>query len=261
MNDLTALHKVVFLDTNTLHYIGVYLNWAKVGARYPQDVEKDVAIKNIEELAEADLTQTLKRGMQTLSVLSINDVQVQYAPLSELELLTARTKGMAIVSAAQEGLPDRIWSRFREEEIRDRARSNDLAGIKERIDGLTGMFESSGIAVRASDKERAGDVLELAKHIGGLIYMDLVDSIIYASAIVARSDYLFTADQYLRDTINRIHNPHGEADYGQIRQKLRQFVSAMTLQGIGGVDLPSAHTVTPQGEVRPNLPVSRGRRK
>ena len=261
MNDRNALQKLAFLDTNTLHYIGIYLEYAKENDLFPRGAkdtakEKEAAAENVNNLAEVDLKKSLKRGLETVYFLSTQDVQVEYAPVSELELLTGKTKGKAIMSAAKEGVPDRMWSRFREDEIRERVAPTDLADIKYKVDGLTSMLEESGVAVKTSRSDQTSEVLELAKGINGLVYMEAMDSIIYASAIIAQADYLFTADEYLKKTVNYIHGPCGNLHYEEIRRKLQQLVSQIILGNADDVELPRAHTVTADGTIKPNLLVS-----
>ena len=256
MNDSHSLQKVAFLDTNTLHYIGIYLEYAKENDLYPWDL-KEAAKKNVNDLADVDLKRSLKRGIETIDFLSKQDVQVQYAPVSELELLTGRAKGKAILSAAKEGVSDRMWSRFREEEIRDRVSPTDLADIKDRVDGLTSMLEESGIAVKTSRSDQASDGLELAKDINGLVYMEAIDSIIYANALAIQADYLLTSDGYLKDTVNHIHNPCGKPHYEKIKQQLQELVGRIILGNADDVELPSAHTVTDRGTLKPDLSASR----
>ena len=234
MIDSNRFQKLAFLDTNILHYIGIYLEYAKKHDLFPKSIkdmanEKEAAAENVNNLAEADLRKSLKRGLETVYFLSTQDVQVQYAPVSELEMLTGRTKGKAIISAAQEGVPDRMWSHFREAEIRERVAPTDLTNIKDKVDGLTSMLEESGVAVKTSRSDQTNEVLELAKGINGLVYLESVDSIIYASALIAQADYLVTADGYLKETVNYIYSPSGKSRYEEIRKKLQAFVSQISL--------------------------------
>ncbi|MXX10352.1 MAG: hypothetical protein F4201_01670 [Nitrospira sp. SB0677_bin_15] len=253
--------KLAFLDTNTLHYIGIYLEYAKENGLFPNVAqnatkEKDSAVESLNNLAEVDLRKSLKRGLETVYFLSTNDVQVQYAPISELELLTGRTKGKAIVSAAREGVPDRMWSHFREDEIRERVTLTDLVDVKDKVDGLTSILQESGVAVKTRRSDQTNEVLELAKGVNGLVYMEAVDSIIYASALVAQADYLFTSDGYLKKTVNSIHNPNGESRHEEIRRKLQQLVSRIILGRADAVELPSAHTITADGKLEPKFSIS-----
>ena len=261
MSTPSVVQRLAFLDTNTLHYVGIYLEYAKKNNLFPMGakesaIEKEVAATNVNNLAEVDLRKSLKRGLETVDFLATQDVHVQYAPISELELLTARTKGQAIMSAAKEGVPDRMWSRFREEEIRERVSLTDLADIEDRVDGLTSMLEESGVAVKTSRHDQTSEVAELAKGINGLVYMEPIDSIIYASALLAQADYLFTADGYLKQTVNYIYGLGSEPRYEEIRKKLQELISQMILGKTNDVEFPSAYTVTAEGGVQPNFPIS-----
>ncbi len=213
-----------------------------------------MAIENVNNKAEANLKKSLKRGIETVDFLLTQNVQVQYAPISELELITTRTKGKAIISAANEGIPDRILSRFYEEEIQELVDTTDLANIKGRVNSLSTMLEESGVAIET--KHQTNESLELANEINGLVYVDAMDSIIYASAILAQADYLFTADKYLKNTVNDIHNPPDNSRYGKIRQQLQQLVSQIILGNAEDIELPSAHTITADGNPQPDLPIS-----
>lgn len=262
MNGRAMFQKLVFLDTNTLHYIGIYLEYATENDLFPVSAkdgakEKEKAAEKVRTVAEADLRKSLLRGLETVYFLSTQDVQVQYAPISELELLTGRTKGRAILNAAREGVPDRMWSRFREDEIRERVTPTDLADIKAKINGFVSMLEESGVAVKTGRNDQTSDVLELAKDINGVVYIEPVDSIIYASALVAQADFLLTADEYLRKTVNNIHTPSGDSRFEQIRWQLQQLVSPILLGNADSVEMPSACTITAEGTLRPNFPVSR----
>ena len=261
MDSQQNLQRIAFLDTNILHYIGIYLEYAKGSDLFPWSPEKSTAEKEnaaarVDNLEEAGLKKSLKQGLETIAFLSAQEVQVQYAPVSELELLNGRAKGRAILSAAKEGVPDRMWSRLGEEEIRERVDISELTTVKDGINGLTSLLGESGIAVRTNDRDRTRDVLELAKGINGLIYIEAMDSIIYASALVAKADYLFTADKYLRDTVNYICSPNDIAPYEEIREKLRQLVGDITLGTADEVELPSAHMITADGNVKPAIPTS-----
>ena len=259
MTNTFSIRNVAFLDTNTLHYAGIYLDFANRHGLFPLAVEdssneKDVALEKVDQIAEAELKNGLKKGVSIVHFLTTQGVEVQYAPASELELLTGRIRGRAIISAAKEGVPDRIWSHFRENEIRDRVTLTDCSNIKTTIDKLTSILTESGIAVVARDQNRASEAMELAKGINGLLYLQTMDSIIYASAVVAQADYLITSDGYLKDTINLIREPNGDPRYENIRQQLKQLLSRIIVDA-ANFQLPSAHTISEQGNPRPQLPV------
>ncbi len=261
MTDSDLVRKVAFLDTNTLHFIGIYLKYARSKDLFPWGSVgsadgKATAIQSVEDLQEHALKNSLKRGLETVDFLATLDVEVQYSPVSELELLTGRTRGAAIRHAAEEGVPDRMWSKFREDEIRERVPLAETTDIKEAVDRLTTMIEESGVAVATKTTEQANYTLELAKGINGLIYIEAMDSIIYAGALIAQADYLLTTDGYLKDTVNSIHRPGGEPRYETIRRRLQELVTQIILGDVDDIQLPSAHTVTADGNLKPDLPVS-----
>lgn len=240
--------KVAYLDTNTLHYIALYLNYAKNNNLYPlSEQTKCTALDYLDQSSDKELRKSLRRGLHTICYMSNHDLQIEYSIASEIELLFGRARGKAIENAAQEGIPDRMWSRLGEEQISRRLDISDLTEIRSRIDSLSCNLENLGIAILSRGRTR--DVFELAKGIAGLVFMSVFDTIIYASVLVAHSDYLITTDGYFLKTINRIHNPAGRPAYEEIQRRLLALLGS-------DVSLPFAFTITADGEVKPPLPSS-----
>ena len=153
MKTLPTVPQVVFLDTNTLHYVGIYLKYAKRKGLFPWHTQTSVSTKDpsrgvLDRLTEKDLKSSLKRGLETVTFLATHDVEVQYSSISELELITARSKGKAVLSAAKEGIPDRIWSHFEDKEIRDRLTPLALTTILKGVDELTSLLIDSNVTVK-----------------------------------------------------------------------------------------------------------------
>ena len=251
MNERQSFRKVVFLDTMALHHTRLCLEYAKEKElQFPKDEQKVAMLKNhFGNVQEKPLKESLQTGLETIIRLSTNDVQIEYAPVSELEMLTGIAEGRARINMAEEGIPHRIWSRFSEKEIRDRIAPEDLATIKARVDELDSMLEESGVTVTRSDSKRTNEVIELAKGIVGLIYMGEIDSIIYASAVVAEADYLVTADSYLRETVNDIRDSKDQR-YEGIRRNLSELIKKVMLKTSNEIDLPQAVTVTYNGKLK-----------
>ena len=247
-----TFRKVAFLDTNTLHYMRLCLEYAKKNdLRFPTDKQAISVLKDhFDCIPEDSLKESLQKGLEIIIKLSTNDVQIEYAPVSELEMLTGIAGGKARIKMAKEGIPNRMWSRSSEKDIRDRITTNDLAIIKTRIDELGPMLEESGVTITRSDINRTNEVIELANGIASLIYMEEIDSIIYASAVAAGADYLVTVDGYLRETVNKIHNSRDQR-YKEIRQKLEGRVIEVILKKTRGkFELPRAFTVTYNGKLK-----------
>ena len=233
--------EVAFLDTNALHFIYLYLEHARNRNLYPFSPDENSLAKAIEDLndaSEINLKNSLKRGLVLVHRLSKPDVRVEYSSVSELELLAGRARGRAIEKSAREGIPDRMWNRFRDKEIDARLSPADLTDIKTRVEGFGTVLEEAGILATPSDDGRARDVLNLAKSIAGLVYLGVSDSTIYASALVADVDYLITEDKHFRGIVNRIRN--GQRPYDEVRRQVRDLVGEITLRDPAEVTLPEA---------------------
>lgn len=237
---------VVFLDTNSLHFIHLYLMWAKERGLDPASTQGDGIAEAKKQPAKhrGNLEKGLEQGWKIVASLARPDVRVEYSPLSELEMMAGRARGRAIEKAASEGVPDRMWTRFREEEIGARLTAADLTDIRTRVEGLGSALERAGIPATVSDPGRTRDVFDLAKDIAGLVYLGMADSVIYASALVAGADYLITRDEYFRKTVNRIRT--GQKPYDEARRKLRDRIARITLEAPNDVGLPEAQSALMQ---------------
>ena len=239
---------VAFLDTNALHFIHLYLTLAEEQSLYPFAPEEAAIAEAKEHLGREhgdELGKRLKQGLDIVASLAGPDVRVEYSSVSEIELMAGRARGRAMENAAREGIPDRMWTRLREQEISARLSAADLTDIRRRVEGLGPALERAGILATVSDPDRTRDVLDLAKGIAGLVYLEMADSVIYASALVAGADYLITRDEYFRKTVNRIRT--GQEPYDEARRKLRDRIAQTTLVRPADVALPEAKQALPHG--------------
>ncbi len=227
MADFEGLQKTAFLDTNVLHHIGLYLRHSKGQNLDPLNFSQTST--SIQELEDADLRKDLVQGCKIVELMLDRNLRVEYAAVSELELLIGRIKGKVALNAAREGVPDRMFSHIREEQIRRRVHPSQLADLKEGVDKLATVLEEPGFTVQKDDTGRTRDVLGLAFAINGLVYFEAMDSIIYASVLLSQADYLFTADNAFKKIVNQIHNPNGNAQFEQVNGKLRDLVAKLTL--------------------------------
>lgn len=231
MSERPTQREVVFLDTNAIHYLSLFIGFARDNGFTVTDIGHENLARRIDQEDEAGYKISLWSGHKIVAFVIRTDAQIEFSHVSMVELLSGRIKGAAILNLAKEGVPERMWSTISEIEIRERSES-DLPGIKARVGELPSVLNEWNIVFGASSaKNEAIDVLELAMEVVGLVYMSAVDSIVYANAITARADYLVTGDNYLRRTVNLIHNPSGSERYQQIKQ---------ALQRLSGSDLPQA---------------------
>ena len=240
----TSLRKVVFLDTNVLHFVGLYLSRAKDRGLFPFGGDDAAAEKHLSDLTEADLAKSLRKGLNVVSSLRRENPRVEYSTASELELLVGRARGRAIEKAAAEGIPDRMWTRLRDKDIGKRLRASDLTAVTTTVDGLGHALQEAGIDATVSNVDRARDVLGIAREVMGLVYLSVIDSVIYAEAIAAQADRIISADDYLRKTVNRIRN---DAAWREARERLQERVAALLSRDPGSVTLPDAVRVSGKG--------------
>ena len=258
MSNTTAIQVAVYLDSNTLHYIGLYLAHAKTRAAFPFDRSpsastKAIARDSVTQISDADLKKGLLTGLETVWMIWNRGFSVQYGYVSELELISGRTRGKALLSLAAEGVPERMWSRLTEAEIRDRVDHHAMERTTVAVSTIEALIDESGVAVFDRTSMLSPDLFRIAGSASGLVYLDAIDSMIYAGALLSQCDYLFTSDSYLKDTANKIRDPL-TSRYSTVHQQLRQLLSDTLLTDIDDVVLPSAHNITSDGNARPQLP-------
>ena len=212
---------VVYLDTNSLHYLDLFVRYVQDNGYTVNDIGSEALARQLEQVDEVGYRQSLQKGRRIISFVLQEDAQVEFSHISKIELLCGRVRGAVIENAAKEGIPDRMWSRIGEQEIRDGSNEEDLERIRRRVGDLGSALEESGIVMGVgSEGRQVLDILELATIIVGLVYLSATDSLVYAGAIAARAEVLITGDGYLFHTVNRIHNPSGRARYEAIQRHL-----------------------------------------
>ena len=76
-----------------------------------------------------------------------------------------------------------MWTRFHGKEISTRLNREDLVEIGAKIASLGTLLNEAGVQATVSDPDRVSGVFDLAKRIGGLVYVGFADSVIYACAL------------------------------------------------------------------------------
>lgn len=234
------LRKVAFLDTNVLHFMDLYLRRAKDRGLFPFGSDETAARESLKAIEYESLKLDLNKGLNVLEHLrrGNNFHVVEYSSACELELMAGRARGKAIEKAAAEGVPERMWwSRFTDSDVGDRLVASDLTTIGETVEGLRRLIDEAGIDVTVGRSDRSRDVLELAKDVMGIVYMSAMDSIIYAGALVAGADNVFSYDDYLRKTVNRLKT---EKSLLKARQRLTKRTAAVLSREPESISLPDA---------------------
>ena len=229
---------VAFLDTNVVHYIDLYLARAQKDGLFPFSAGPQRAGKQLDAVPETKLREHLKKGLNIVDNLSQEGCRVEYSPASEIELVVGRARGKAIEKAAREGIPDRMWTRLRETDISERLEQGDLEDIRARVVSIGQKLDDAGIDATAMDARRTNDALELALSIVGHVYMGVIDSVIYANALVSQADHLVSDDGYFAKTVNSINT--GGQPFRDVRRRVMERVAALLLVDAEAVALPDA---------------------
>lgn len=207
-----ATPSVVFLDTCAIHCARLYLDTAKQHNLQLVPEDTGPVDARLRELA-AGKTRTfenLKEGRKIVAYMRKqcdDGGQVEYAPIVYLEMACGLLRGKAIVNAAEEGIPHRMWSRMEEKEIRARLCAKEYKDVQTCTAGIEAQFMEAGIAVSETDSKTAYQAWAFAKEVLGRLFFDVGDCAVFASATVALADELVTTDSSLRDTIGWIRNP------------------------------------------------------
>ena len=206
--------------------------------------------KVLTEKKDRRLLVGYQSGVRALAFLRLREARVQYSPVSELELSMTRTQGSALVAAAREQIPGRIWSKLvtSEEQVKLWVKSHDLHEIRRGIEGLVKRLKEVHIEVTESS-ERMREIWDVARGITGLLYLSVEDCIIFASALVVSAEYLLTVDGYLKTIVNTVHNPRNKGDIN-VQEKLRLLVSDSTRLDPNTVIFPLAPHYSKKGKWR-----------
>lgn len=224
--------KVAFLDTNALHFMRLYLDYCKKEKLRP-DLSSEIDVSTIEKRLKEDKSdQTLKasirKGMKTIEWLLSQGLQVEYSPVSELELISGLARGRALQAAAAEGIPDRMWGRVSDDDIQRRVTAEELESIGGRVKELPDELDEIGISKLPPAEYR--DVWELSKSLAEIIYLSPNDSVIYASALYVRAEYLITRDAYFKKMANKIRDSEKPRFRG-VRKQVQSIVDKISLEG------------------------------
>ena len=163
MTKRNYVRSVVYLDTNSLHYLDLFVRYVQDNGFTVNDIGSEALVKKLEQVDEVGYRQSLQKGRRIISFVLQEDAQVEFSHVSKIELLCGRVRGAVIENAAREGIPDRMWSRIGEKEIRDGSNEKDLERIRRRLGDLGSALEESGIVMGVgSERRQVLDILELA---------------------------------------------------------------------------------------------------
>ena len=235
MNKKDDLERMAILDTNSLHFMGVYFAHSKKH-KYPSihevkktELKHRLDIEKKKENLDDKYIEAVRKGSGVIDFLRTSNIRVECSSISELELILGRVRGAALIAAAHEGIPDRMWSQFREKEVRERMDVKKIQKIRGGIEEIYETLEKLDITVGGNNPSQAISVLDLAKEIVSLVYMAGMDSIVYAETLLSRADFLITFDYKLREVVKNVYAPSGNPHYQHIASELKKCVRRATL--------------------------------
>ena len=257
---VSPLSSVAIVDTMTLHYVGLWLDFAdqrglpsfSVSDTVAGSPEVTRALQSIEQDG-GHAANSLKKGFHTLSYLIRHQIQMEYCPVSTVELLSGKIRGQAILNASKEGISEQMWSRFRQEDVRRWTSNEELERIDSSVAGIFSKLDDLSLGISRTSPGQADAVMRMAEKVAGLVYVSTIDCVIYASALVAAADYIVTSDSYFRKLVNNIREPSGNERYLNARSKLTSFIKGENDEISLEIDLPKAFGLEADGTPRPNL--------
>ena len=217
---------VVVLDTNVLHWVRLFLSYAKGGRCYLYEEEHWSANKNCikSKMEHKYEWEKLKFGGEALHFMRRNKVELARCSAVEAELFRLETYSHALRTAiSNSSICGRWFSHFGNEEVNQWARPQARQSVVESLDETFDELESFGIRVWDLEAAGSADVVRLARGIMALVYMDLMDSVIYANSLVASATHLVTSDGYFKRVANRFRTPSTEGEK-QISKELESLV-------------------------------------
>jgi hypothetical protein len=200
------------LDTNVLHYARLYLELAEKNGLYPVVIDADpiVFIKGKFQ-AGSKTCKNIIKGFNLIKYLRAQvtkkEAQVDYCPISKLELKCGLLKGESILNAAKEKIPSRMWRITDHDEIADRLIGNGFSKIKKQFTRFEKLFGKAGIPLNRVGPDTMPEIWNVADELYSFVYLDTCDCIIYATALISQTDRIITDDGYFRRLVANIHNP------------------------------------------------------
>lgn len=241
---------ILILDTNAIHYARLYLEFARTNILPPFGLAPSDVGATINALVPTsrNLQDNLKKGWRLVEYLrprSNAGDTIQYSPVAQVELVSGRLRGEAILDAASENIPHRLWTRFDEREIFARLEWDVYERIQTEINDLDHLFHTAGVDVTPVDAPTMAQVWAVARRVLGCIYLELGGCAVYASALLVEATELLSGDNYFRELVGWVHNPgsappHARTHFGRANAYLKSIVATAIGVEASKIHLPTA---------------------
>ncbi len=231
-----SFRPTIFLDTNALHYMSSYLRWAqrKNLPPFQSGVTFEQVRNTLRQHMPKSIADLLLHGAKTLAFLQqqVNDqdAAIYTSRFAKAEVIYGVLEGQAHARLAREGLPYRMRQRMGvlSELVSMYLDSQDYQQVVGEWDDFLDRLKNNGhITVSyVEDEEDFSRIAEVAEFLQSRIFMDVVDSWMYACALVMQAEEIITFDGYFKRVINRLHNPQGDPDWQLLQGNLQKMLAA-----------------------------------
>jgi len=227
----------IFLDTNALHYMNTYLQWAKNKKLPPfqEGIDFEQARDVLRDHMPNGIANMLLQGAKALSFLqeqvSQHEAAIYTSQFAKAEVIFGVLEGQAHARMAHGGFPYRMRQRagILSELVSMYLELKDYQQvIREWDDFLNSLKEKENITILyVEGKEDFSQIAKLAEFLQSRIFMDVVDSWMYACALTTQSERVITQDKYFRQVINKLHNPQKDVGWQQLHNELKDLLKTM----------------------------------
>lgn len=220
---------VIFLDTNALHYMSSYLRWAEKENLPPYSGDKtyEEVEKSLKQHLPESIVDWLCKGAATLAFLQRqveHDTVIYTSRFAKAEVIYGILEGQAHANMARGGVSYRMRQRTSvlSELVSMYLKREDYESVISEWESFLDYLKSGGRieVLYAESKEDFSDIAEIAEFIQSRIFMDVVDSWMYACTLVVRADKIVTFDGYFKNVIKKLRNPHGDPKWQHLKEEL-----------------------------------------
>ena len=215
------------MDTNALHYVRLCLSHAKQHGLYPfgkRPIGWQELMESFDTVSPQRRRENMQTGVKILQFLEGQRAQIEFSPMSDIELAAGLIRAKALLYAARDGSPHRMFTSMLASEIANTVSAADMQEVGAEVDRLPELLERLDITVTSSDPGAGSDTLRVAAQLTRIRYMEPADAVILVGAILAQADYLITSDRYLRSTANKLRDSRDQP-FASARSQLRDIVA------------------------------------
>lgn len=207
-------------------------------------------VANEKERGERGFWNSVGKGLKAVKFLRDGrggtPYQVEYAPVSELELMEGRVHGAVVEQFAAERAPQRMWKeRFKDAELEERVEPEERVRIWDGIEGLRRTLGDLGLRVADTRSGPSRDVMDLAWGMMKVVHLSVCDAIVYASALRASAFCVVTGDEHLCRVVRGVKDAASGRGSTIYRDAAEEIQRMLVGEGAEEAILPDGHWIQP----------------